>query len=75
MVSSIFPVLLEIPMSSSIRQRDWMFSSLVSGGRPANSFFSVASVASNMLSMERVLYFTPRMRACSSASFKLISEV
>ena len=42
-------------MSSSMRQRDWMFSSVASGGRPANSSFSVASVASNMLSIESAL--------------------
>ena len=60
------PVLFEMPMSSSMRQRDWMFSSVASGCVPANSSFSVASVASNMPSMESTLYFTPSARACSS---------
>ena len=62
-------------MSSSMRQRDWMFSSVASGGRPANSSLSVASVASNMLSIDSTLYFTPSSRACPAASSRLIAEV
>ena len=42
-------------MSSSMRQRDWMFSSVASGARPANSSLRVASVASNIPSMDSTL--------------------
>ena len=69
------PVLLEMPISSTPRQRDWMFSSVMSGWRPANSPASAASVASNMPSIEITLYFTPSSFACSSASSRLIREV
>ena len=62
-------------MSSSMRQRDWMFSSVASGARPANSSWSVASVASNMASMESTLYCTRSISACALASSRLISEV
>ena len=46
-------------MSSTMRQRDWMFSSVVSGLRPANSSASVASVAFIISPIGSTLYFTP----------------
>ena len=43
-------------MSSSMRQRDWMFSSVASGGAAGElAPCSVASVASNMFSIESTL--------------------
>jgi hypothetical protein len=62
-------------MSNSMRQRDWMFSSVASGFVPANSPASVASVAFIISPMGNTLYFTPMISAWPRASSRLICEV
>ena len=60
------PVLLDMPMSSSMRQRDWMFSSVASGARPANSSFQRGRASPRTCSRSKArCIFTPRVRACA----------
>lgn len=62
-------------ISSVPRMRAWMFSSVVSSGRPAKSWAKDALKASNWGTMEISSYRTPMRCAMSRASIQLISAV
>ena len=70
------PVLLEMPISSTPRQRDWMFSSAVSGGRPGELVLERGQRRlEHALDGDLAVLDARARRACSAASSRLICEV
>jgi hypothetical protein len=67
----MWPNLLESAISVRPRARDWMFSSVMSGARPAKAGASMPAKAFMAGSIETVSQTMPSRRATSAASSRL----
>jgi hypothetical protein len=74
-VSTIEPNLFDSAISKVPRMRAWMFSSVASSARPANSCASEPRNASNIGAIAISSYRTPTRRAISAASVVEMSAV